>query len=65
MVLDNKQGYRWNFRTEDVDLHMYSKIEGFFCTKIKGAKSDFRKISGCKVSLPQYLRVQLHSMHPH
>ena len=28
-----------------------------FCTKIKGTKSDFRKIHGCKISLPQNLFV--------
>ena len=55
------------FRTVDADFHICQKTEDkrHFCTNIKGTKSDFRKISGCKISLPQNLWVQLHPLHPH
>ena len=36
-----------------------------FCTKIKGTKSCFLKISECNISLPQNLWVQLHPLHSH
>ena len=49
------QGSRWYFKTvADFDIHSKKnlKVKGTLVQKIKGKKSDFFKISGCKVILP-------------
>ena len=42
-----------------------TKDKRHFCTKIKGQKLDFLKISGYKINLSQNLWVHLHPLHPY